>query len=490
MEDAFSNTSSNNIDSSSSLIKHAENEVSIPDSNGALIPERQKKLPVIQLLALTISLLGVQCGWAIQIAFTSPIFLELGVPTNLVNFVWLAGPISGLLVQPTIGVISDSSTNRWGRRRPFILAGSLCIVVAMLFLSNSRDLGKLMGDTSTHHPRAIIIAVIGFWLLDLANNTVAAPCRALLMDVAAPSQQALGGSLFSFMLGFGNLLGYFLGSLNWTRYLPFMGSSLRTVFLLSIIVLMVCTMITVLSISEIPMTKDQIVLSKAHGNPFVRIMKGIYQMPKPMVRLCIVTFFTWVGWFTFFLYATTWVAINIYKGDPLALEGSHLRDVFDDGVRMGALALIINSAVSMSVSMFLPFMIKWIGLKPIYFFAMVIFSACLFMPLFITSVHGAMLLIAAFGIPWAVVMVGPFMVIASSVDEAQTGLYLGVLNIFVVIPQLLVAIGIGYVINYFHGNVVSALVVGGISAIGAAISVLFLIVEGKQPELVIISSGH
>jgi len=379
------------------------------------------------------------------------------------------------LVQPTIGVISDNCNLRWGRRRPFILVGSIFIVVGMLLISNAKDIGKLLGDG---HYNALTIAIIGFWVLDLSNNTVQGPCRALLVDVAPASQQNLGGSIFSFMLGAGNLLGYFAGSLHLIEWLPFMKTDLRALYTIGICFLIVCVTITIIFTKEtIPCNS----IEKPKENPFRALLKGICKMPRGMKRICAVQFFSWFAWFTFILYITTWVGENVFKGDPGADPSSDSLLKFQEGVRCGALGLTIFAAVTTVCSVLFPSLSRHVGIKPIFFLSQLILGVCLLSTVWINSKEGALIIIAACGIPWTAVMIFPFTVVAMSVEESESGMYMGVLNIFVVLPQILVSLGIGFIIDIFDGDLVSALVSGAISAFLSSILVWTLVLHDKKP---------
>lgn len=459
---------------SEGLLTPENSAVNVVDS----APE-EARLSLFQLFALTICFLGVQFGWAIQIAFTSPIFLELGVPKFGVSLVWLAGPISGLLVQPTVGVISDTLTFKWGRRRPFILGGAIFILTGMLLISNAADLGRLVGSPNF----GIALAIIGFWILDLANNTVQGPCRALLVDVAPVTQQNIGGSFFSFMLGTGNFLGYFIGSLPLTEWLPFFGTDIRALFSIGMLVLATCITITVVGIKEIPLDKDQIPVTRQ--NPFSAIFRGIVNMPPGLRRICAVQFFAWFGWFTFMLYITTWVGENVFDGDPSCPPGSSGLLLFQEGVRFGALGLTIFSAVTVVCSVLFPLLCRIVGIRLVFFTCQIVLAICLFLTLWVKSRGGAIVLIAACGIPWTAVMVFPFTIVAMNVEAKDSGLFMGVLNIFVVIPQILVSVVVGFVVLYFNGNVVAALVTGSGSALLSAFLVWTLVV--KEDEVVEIS---
>ena len=125
---------------------------------------------------------GVQFGWALQLSLLTPYVQELGIPHAWASYIWLCGPISGMLMQPLIGHFSDQCESKWGRRRPFIVTGAGFVILAVLVIAFSADIGYALGDSLISRPRAIIIFVVGFWILDLANNTLQGPCRALLAD--------------------------------------------------------------------------------------------------------------------------------------------------------------------------------------------------------------------------------------------------------------------------------------------------------------------
>jgi len=436
------------------------------------------RLSFCNLITLTVCFLGVQFGWAIQIAYTTPIFLELGVPHSLVSLIWIAGPISGLIVQPVVGAVSDSLRSKYGRRRPFIFFGAMFIVLGLALISNAVDIGRVLGDPADRHDRAIIVAIIGFWILDLSNNTVQGPCRALLVDVAPADQQGLGGAVFSFMLGLGNLLGYLTGYVNLTKYLPFMKTEVRALFTISMCILVTCIGITVST------TKERAFVAKGPiENPFKLILTGVKNMPPVVSRVCAVQFFVWVGWFTYLVYITDWVGEQIYGGDPHADEGTEARKLFDHGVSQASLALTYNAVVTMVFSACLPKLISLLGIKLVYFIGNMVLCVCLTSTIFIHSNVFASIAIACFGIPWSVTMVLPFTIIGQGVDVSQSGLYMGALNIFVVLPQLVVSVSIGFVITLFHHNIASAFVVGGVSALIGALLVFRLVITNPVQEI-------
>ena len=148
-----------------------------------LAPPARPRVKLRQLLRVASVASGIQFGWALQLSLLTPYVQELGIPHAWASVIWLCGPLSGLLVQPLVGHTSDRCHSRFGRRRPFIVAGAVSIAVAVLIIGHSADVGWLLGDRGGVRPRAVVTFVIGFWILDMANNMTQGPCRALLADL-------------------------------------------------------------------------------------------------------------------------------------------------------------------------------------------------------------------------------------------------------------------------------------------------------------------
>ncbi|CAJ1973952.1 unnamed protein product [Sphenostylis stenocarpa] len=146
-------------------------------------PEVPARVPLRLLLRVASVAGGIQFGWALQLSLLTPYVQQLGIPHVWASIIWLCGPLSGLLVQPLVGHLSDRCTSRFGRRRPFIFGGALSIIVAVLIIGHSADIGWWFGDTPKHRPWAVGVFVFGFWILDVANNVTQGPCRALLGDL-------------------------------------------------------------------------------------------------------------------------------------------------------------------------------------------------------------------------------------------------------------------------------------------------------------------
>ncbi|KAL9315877.1 hypothetical protein ACSQ67_016878 [Phaseolus vulgaris] len=148
-------------------------------------PRTPARASLRQLLRVASVASGIQFGWALQLSLLTPYVQQLGIPHQWASIIWLCGPVSGLFVQPLVGHLSDRCTSRFGRRRPFIFIGAIAIVIAVIIIGYAADIGWLLGDTDSYRPAAITVFIIGFWILDVANNVTQGPCRALLSDLTS-----------------------------------------------------------------------------------------------------------------------------------------------------------------------------------------------------------------------------------------------------------------------------------------------------------------
>uniref|UniRef100_A0A0D9VMY2 Major facilitator superfamily (MFS) profile domain-containing protein n=1 Tax=Leersia perrieri TaxID=77586 RepID=A0A0D9VMY2_9ORYZ len=338
---------------------------------------------------------GVQFGWALQLSLLTPYIQTLGIDHAMASFIWLCGPITGFVVQPCVGVWSDKCRSKYGRRRPFILAGCLMICAAVTLIGFSADLGYILGDTTEHCStykgsrfRAATVFILGFWMLDLANNTVQGPARALLADLSGgPDQCNSANAIFCTWMAVGNVLGFSSGaSGNWHKWFP---------FLMTRACCEAC--ITLYFAEEIPLepkdtqrlsdsapllngsrddgstsnetngelpnghtdrsnvpanssaedsnsnSENAEVFNDGPGAVLVNILTSMRHLPPGMYSVLLVMALTWLSWFPFFLFDTDWMGREVYHGDPNGNLSE--KKAYDDGVREGAFGLLLNSVV-------------------------------------------------------------------------------------------------------------------------------------------------
>ncbi|KAK6938506.1 hypothetical protein RJ641_032014 [Dillenia turbinata] len=350
---------------------------------------------------------GVQFGWALQLSLDS-LFSALGVPHTLTAIIWLCGPMSGLRVQPIVGYYSDCSTSKFGRRSPFIVAGTILVAISVFLVGYAADLGKTLQGIPA----------------DLSEGD--------------PGKTRSANAMFAFFMAAGNVLGYAAGS-NGNLY-------------------------------KEPKFEKQINEAEQNGGSarfFKEIIGALKNLKKPMWLLMLVTCLNWIAWFPFLLYNTDWMGKEVYGG----AVGDEL---FDEGVRAGALGLMLNAIVLGVTSLAIIYLARGFkNAKMIWGIANFVLCICLAMTLWVTKAAenyrkhadhyqnpsssvkaGALTLFAILGMPQAVTYSIPFALasIFSESSGAGQGLSLGVLNLAVVVPQMVVALVAGQIDAAFGGS--------------------------------------
>ncbi|KAL2467549.1 Sucrose transport protein SUC5 [Forsythia ovata] len=463
-----------------------------------------KKLALVASIAA-----GVQYGWALQLSLLTPYTQLLGVKHVWVSFVWLCGPISGLVFQPVVGYYSDRCTSRFGRRRPFIVAGAFLLSFGVLLIGYAADIGRALGDSLLYgtKPRAVACFVLGFWILDIANNIIQSPCRALLADLAEGNDTivTIGNALFAFFMAVGNMLGYAAGAyMHIYLIFPFTKTeacdiycaNLKTCFFISIILIAVIITSVCVTVKEERLDPSYLMKAKQGFNGeeeapsfLTQLAIAIRSVSGPMKILYVITGLTWVGWFPFILYDTDWMGKEVFggsaSGDPLEIK------LYDQGVREGSLGLMSYVAMLGIVSLFMEPFLRFLGsVRRVWGIGNLILAFCMGSTLFITKMaenarHAALIetgsalippsleikvsyfaLFTALGIPQAVTYSIPFALasIYSNQSDTGQGLALGLLNLAIVIPQMLVALISGPLDSLFGGSNLPAFTLGGVSA--------------------------
>ncbi|KAF7041114.1 hypothetical protein CFC21_050944 [Triticum aestivum] len=476
---------------------------------------------------------GVQYGWALQLSLLTPYVQTLGLSHALTSFMWLCGPIAGLVVQPCVGLYSDKCTSRWGRRRPFILTGCILICIAVVVVGFSADIGAALGDSKEecslyHGPRwhAAIVYVLGFWLLDFSNNTVQGPARALMADLSAQHGPSAANSIFCSWMALGNILGYSSGSTNnWHKWFPFLRTracceacaNLKGAFLVAVLFLAFCLVITVIFAKEIPYKAIAPLPTKANGQVEVEptgplaVFKGFKNLPPGMPSVLLVTGLTWLSWFPFILYDTDWMGREIYHGDPKGTPDE--ANAFQAGVRAGAFGLLLNSVVLGFSSFLIEPLCKRLGPRVVWvssnFLVCLSMAAICIISWWATQdLHGyiqhaitaskeikivSLALFAFLGIPLAILYSVPFAVTAQLAANrgGGQGLCTGVLNIAIVIPQVIIAVGAGPWDELFgKGNIPAFGVASAFALIGGIVGIFLLPKISRRQFRAVSGGGH
>nr|CAB3501876.1 unnamed protein product [Digitaria exilis] len=440
---------------------------------------------------------GVQYGWALQLSLLTPYVQTLGLSHALTSFMWLCGPIAGLVV----------------------------VIVGF-----SSDIGVALGDTKEecslyHGPRwhAAIVYVLGFWLLDFSNNTVQGPARALMADLSGQHGPSAANSIFCSWMALGNILGYSSGSTNnWHKWFPFLKTkacceacaNLKGAFLVAVVFLIFCLTITLIFAKEVPY-RNQNLPTKANGEVEatgpLAVFKGFKNLPPGMPSVLLVTGLTWLSWFPFILYDTDWMGREIYHGDPKGTSAQVA--AFDEGVRVGSFGLLLNSIVLGFSSFLIEPMCRKVGPRLVWVTSNMMVCVAMAATALISfwslkDYHGyvqdaitanpsikavCLVLFAFLGVPLAILYSVPFAVTAqlAATKGGGQGLCTGVLNISIVIPQVIIALGAGpWDALFGKGNIPAFGVASGFALIGGIVGLFLLPKISKRQFRAVSGGGH
>jgi len=416
------------------------------------------RLSFWQIWNMSFGFLGIQFGFALQNGNMSRIFETMGAKQDELAFLWLAAPTTGLVIQPIIGYLSDRTWSpRWGRRRPFFLVGAICASLALLVMP---------------HVSALWMAAGMLWIMDSSINISMEPFRALVGDMLPSNQRTTGFGAQTFFIGIGAVVGSLLPYI-FTKWLHFdnvapagqISPSLKYAFYTGGIIYFLAVLWTVIRTREYPPenlaefeAEKQRTAGFWHG---VReSFAGISSMPRTMRQLAVVQFFSWLALFSLWIYATPAITSHIYHTSDttskLYNEGADWVNVcfsvYNGVSALAALALpIIARATSRRVTHLLCLTAGGLGLISIYF---------------VQSPQLLLVSMIGVGVAWASILSIPYAMLAGALPANKMGYYMGVFNFFIVLPQMVAGVTLGFLTkNVFHNEPVLTLVFGGCAMI-------------------------
>ena len=497
-----------------------------------------KKKPALsfwQIWNMSFGFLGIQFGFALQNANTSRIFETLGANVDDIPILWIAAPVTGLVVQPIVGYLSDKTWGRFGRRRPYFMAGAILASLALIIMPNSPSLW---------------IAAGMLWMMDASINISMEPFRAFVGDMLPSEQRTSGFAMQSFFIGTGAViasalpyaftnwfgisnvaevsekipesvkLSFYLGgavfllAVLWTvfstkEYSPeeltefeaeqkksaqieeperTSAKNLLPGFIRNGLILLIVGLLGSLLIQQMGWEKELYILSVGLGAfglillisawytrqgmvhiGFVEVITDLMNMPKTMKQLAIVQFFSWFALFAMWIYSTSAVTSHIYGTSDTASK------LYNDGADWVGILFSVYNGFAAVVAFGLPWLAKWTSRKMAHAIALVCGGLGLVSFYVVKDPNLLVVSMLGVGIAWASILSMPYAILTGSLPAQKMGTYMGIFNFFIVIPQILAASILGFFTKtLFHGHAIYALILGGVSLLIAAASVLFV----------------
>ena len=442
------------------------------------------RLNFFQIFNMSFGFFGIQFGWDLQRANMGPIYEDLKASPDEIPLLFLAAPLTGLLVQPVIGYMSDRTWHPWwGRRRPYFFIGAVLSTICLFFMPNSSALWMAAGL---------------LWILDTAGNIAMEPFRAFVADKLSEKQRTAGFAMQSLMIGLGGTIASALPWMmaNWfgLSRLSTNGSipdSVKYSFYIGGAIFFISVLYTILTSKEYPPEdisfKEKVKESnKGFGGGIKEITHCIKNMPVKMKQLALVQFFTWPGLFLMWFYYSTAVARNIFQAT------SESDPIYTKGVEFAGLTLSFYNIVAFIIALFIPFIASKLGRKLTH-------TICLFCGaiglLSVGLVHDKYMLYASMtgvGIAWASILSMPYAMLAGSLPEDKIGVYMGIFNFFIVLPEIIDSLFFGWIMTHLlSNNRMAAVQIGGALMIIAGIICYFVVKETKdESNGLVVDNSH
>jgi len=479
---------------------------------------QKPRLSFWQIWNMSFGFLGIQFGFGLQLANMSAIYAKLGAQPDKIPILWLAGPMTGLLIQPIIGSMSDRTWNWLGRRRPYFLTGAILSSVALFFMPDAP---------------ALWAAASMLWILDASINISMEPFRAFVADKLPSDQRTTGFVMQSFFIGIGaavanalpSILGHFGVTGNAPNGVPF---TVQYAFKLGAVVFMLGVLWTVCTSKEYPPGDMEAFLKKKSqhkrfqiaptflltgaiagalfgtsrgvlvdhnltiwhvlaggvvGGAIGTVLSGpevgaaLREMPQTMKRLAVVQFFTWMGLFCMWLFFSLATAQQVFGTvDPKSLA-------FDKGTAFAGETFALYSIVCFAVAFILPPLAKATNRRVVHSIALCAGGLSLLATGFI---HDRMLwqcTMIGVGFAWASILSMPYAILSGALPAARMGVYMGIFNFFIVIPEILASLALGPVVKQVFGNdPVKVVMMGGASMLIAALLTQWVKETAEDPE--------
>jgi len=431
---------------------------------------------IFQILSLSMGFLGIQFGYALQNANASRILQTFGADIEQLSWFWLAAPLTGMIIQPIIGHYSDRTWTRIGRRRPFFLVGAFFTAIALVLMPNAGVFANVLP--------AMFVGAGFLMIMDASINVAMEPFRALVADMLPADQSTLGFSVQTFLIGIGAVIG------SWLPYVlaEWIGISKVAAdggipdnvifsFYIGAAVLVITILWTVFTTKEYsaeelarfsPSAKELVPETKSK---FSDIFRDIVAMPKTMKQLGVVQFFTWIALFGMWVFTTPAVAQHVYG---LAVTDTRSLTYQEAGNWVGIIFGVYN-AVAMFYALLLPAIAHKFGRKLTHSFSLTAGAIGLLSIYFVTDPMWLLFSMVGVGMAWGSILSMPYAILAPVLPARKMGIYMGIFNIFITVPQIVNGIFSGPIVKrFFDSQAIYAIIMSGCFLLIAAVSVLWV----------------
>ncbi len=433
------------------------------DSMSSLSPEESLSIGKLSRLArpanLSIGFLGIQFAWALQMGQMSPLLERLGSEPWLTSMIWAAGPVTGVLVQPIVGTLSDGHRSAFGRRRPFLILGAILTAISLILMPNSAWLGEWLANVSPvalTFPVGLLVAATLLWVLDASINITQGPYRAMVPDVVGQEQQTTAYALMSLTIGLGAVAAFFIASQITDVHLLFYLGALAMLFAMGWTVF-TCPEKPLEDTLEEPVSKPSVysVLSKT--------FQSVGAMPQEALKLCVAHSFTWFGLMCLFVFFSVFVPKQVFG----AVGADSV--LYQEGVRWASWCYCLMNLVCFAFSPLISPLCHALSKKTVHQLAVLCMAVSMMSLYVMQTPEQVLIAMGVIGIGWSTTLSVPFALLTEHLPRGKEGVLMGTFNIFIAAPGVLCSFLVGPIISALGGNEGYAFLIGGASILISAL---------------------
>lgn len=448
-----------------------------------MIKKIKPNLSIAQIINMSMGFLGIQMAFGLQNGNASRILANLGADVHELSWFWLVAPITGLIVQPIIGHMGDNTWSPLGRRKPYFLIGAVLCAIGLVLLPNAASVTHMIAAN------VLMLAVIFLAMMDFSVNIAMEPFRALVGDMLPKHQGTLGFSIQTILIGIGAVIGSempnWLTKLGVSNVAPegYVADNVIYAFYVGATVLIVSILYTIFTTKEYsPKEFAEFEGRKEVEEPskFSDMFKDFASIPSLMKKLGVVQFFSWFALFTMWVFTTSALATHHFGLSP---EDTKSLEFNKAGDLTGHLFGLYN-LFAIPFAFLLTPIAKAIGKKQTHALALASGSLGLISMYFIKDTSMLWISMIGLGFAWASILAMPYAMLIDAIPQRKMGVYMGIFNFFIVVPQIINGIFGGPIVAKVFGKIaIDYVVVGGVCMlIGAAITMLFIKSVEESPE--------
>ncbi len=414
-----------------------------------------KKFTTPMFLNFALGFFGLQFAWQMRIILSGPVTENLGASPFLYGLIWLAGPFTGMVVQPLVGALSDKTVSPFGRRRPYLLGGALIAAIALWIFPNSANIADwIQNVTGAHLPEltALFIAAIMIWIIDACINIAQGPYRALVPDVVPEEQYSIANSYMSLSIGLGSVVAAATAPfLKWAFNYQM---SITAQFIMAALAFALAMLWTCITIKEQQTKREElkdVAIAEKEETSFIKSLKDFFALSPEVSKICLMQFFTWIGVMCMLIFFTQYSVHTLFEVPDLSTVSDEAKALYENATLVGT----NFSSICFSIFNFICFIVAIpIGVlsakytnKKVHLISLITMILAYLGMAFTKDIRAVAALMGLAGIGWASICALPFAMLSQYIKKGTEGSVMGLFNIFIAGPQVFVCTLVAGVIS-------------------------------------------